>query len=141
MRLIPSDFTEDETDFSFCLCENITFNNIDICAKYEDLDQFNYFFTCCDNLKTLDISSIDFSNVKNADGLFVGCQELTTIYASDSVSFASCDEEDSIFGDNGKLVGGKGTSFDGATTNKALACIDDPDHGKPGYFTSVTAKK
>ena len=40
-----------------------------------------------------------------------------------------------MFTGNGKLVGEKGTKYSSDRMDKEYARIDDPDNGKPGYFT------
>ena len=43
-----------------------------------------------------------------------------------------------MFTNCGSLVGGAGTTYNSSITDKTYARIDDPDNGKPGYFTLKT---
>ena len=104
------------------------------------------------NLKVLDLSSFDTSNVTDMQYAFgstesnAGIRIFDTIYTSDKfVVSDSIGDDITIFGVNGhngkNLTGGAGTEWNNANPkNKEYARIDDPDNGKPGYFTIKGAR-
>ena len=102
-------------------------------------------FEDCTSLTELDLSSFNTAKVNEFSNIFcahVDDTKLKTIYVSDKfvVNQLANDDSDSamFFGRKG-LVGGQGTAFaEDPHTNSAYACIDDPEAGKPGYFTDKT---
>ena len=124
-----------------------------------------YMFGGCSNLTTLDVSNFNTANVTNMSGMFAGCSSLTsldlssfntanvtgmdamfvfnnnlkTIYVSDKWSADNVTLDSSnmlgMFGVCLSLVGGAGTLYDENHIDKEYARVDDPDNGKPGYFT------
>jgi len=94
-------------------------------------------FTSCAELKTIDISHFDFSKVTRADHMFQFDHALETIYCNTDLNdLTSLENSDAMFGGCFALVGGNGTTYDTSLPkDKTYARPDDPDNGKPGYFT------
>ena len=94
-------------------------------------------------IKTLDISNFDTSNVENFVEMFAYDDLLETIYVSDKFVVNTTDSNKirRMFMFSRKLKGGKGTTYDEANVTSVYARIDDPDNGKPGYFTDIKDKQ
>ena len=93
-------------------------------------------------IKTLDISNFDTSNVENFVEMFAYDDALETIYVSDKFVVNTTDSNKirRMFMFSRKLKGGKGTTYDESNVTSVYARIDDPDNGKPGYFTDIADK-
>lgn len=101
-------------------------------------DGTGWMFSDCTGLTELDLSSFDTHNVHWMKGMFSGCTNLVTIYASEN--FVTPDPiygagYDYVFNNCTNLVGGAGTAYNG-NQGREYARIDDPDNGRPGYFTA-----
>lgn len=101
-------------------------------------DGTGWMFSDCTGLTELDLSSFDTHNVHWMKGMFSGCTNLVTIYASEN--FVTPDPiynaaYDYLFYNCTSLVGGAGTAYNG-NQSREYARIDDPTNGKPGYFTA-----
>ena len=93
-------------------------------------------------LKTLDITGWDLTHVTNTTNTFANEKVVETIYASSEFLPENLPSGGYEFGNwtlGGHLVGGAGTA---CTTNVSgvYARIDDPDNGRPGYFTKKNAR-
>ncbi|MBR7056687.1 MAG: DUF285 domain-containing protein [Oscillospiraceae bacterium] len=93
-------------------------------------------FCDCSGLTALDLSGFVTSAVTDMRWMFDGCSALHTIYASDRFSTDAVTDSSGMFSECSSLVGGNGTAYDAAHTDKAYARIDRP--GTPGYFTEKT---
>ena len=93
-------------------------------------------------IKTLDISNFDTSNVENFVEMFAYDDALETIYVSDKFVVNTTDSNKirRMFMYSRELKGGKGTTYDESNVTSVYARIDDPDNGKPGYFTDIKDK-
>ena len=98
------------------------------------------------SLRTLDLSGWDTSNVTDMEGMFAATN-LITIYASPSFKTDRVQGSEHIFlkssnyayvSNSYVLTGGAGTTYSDSHIDKEYARIDDPEHGKPGYFTLKT---
>jgi surface protein len=113
-------------------------------------------FYRCSSLKELDLSSFDTRNVLLAAKMFAQDTNVTTrpckltkIYVGDNWDMSNIPETDintdyenssrDMFARCTSLVGGAGTAFDSAKTNKEYAIVDGKD-GKPGYLTHIDSK-
>ena len=90
-------------------------------------------FGIAKNLKSLNLSSFDTSNVTNMSAMFSNCSSLKTILVSDKFEVQQVVYSNSMFNNLPLLVGGNGTTYDPNHTNKEYARIDTP--GAFGYFT------
>ena len=104
----------------------------------ENLEDMTNMFTGCRSLTTLDLSSFNTENVTYMGNLFCDCSNIKNIYVGDNWITAPETEycgSDNMFYNCTNLVGGKGTTYDANLYDLTYARIDDPDNGKPGYFT------
>jgi uncharacterized repeat protein (TIGR02543 family) len=95
----------------------------------------------------LDLTAFDTSRINVMRNLFLYNTAITTIYASDDFKTELVPDQDvnsdghNLFLGATNLVGGAGTSYaNSSNNNKEYARIDDPDNGKPGYFTIKGAR-
>lgn len=87
-------------------------------------------FTTYGGWTVMDCSSFDTRSATDMGGMFNGC---TTIYANERFVTDKVPAGQKIF-ESSKIVGGAGTVYDAAHTDKEYARIDGgPDN--PGYFT------
>ncbi|MBR4215168.1 MAG: bacterial Ig-like domain-containing protein, partial [Bacteroidales bacterium] len=94
-------------------------------------------------LTTLDLSTFDTRKVENMSYMFndfgSNKSKLQTIYVGDKWSTDNVKGSTAMFGNCPDLVGGKGTKNADLphnwTDEVSYACVDDPEHGKPGLFT------
>ena len=90
------------------------------------------------NLEYIDLSYMETANVSDAIEMFQNASKLKTIYASSSFDLSNTTDKTGVFNNCKSLVGGAGTSYDTSRLSGDYARIDDPDNGKPGYFTYKT---
>ena len=102
------------------------------------ITNFEWAFTANANLEILDISGIKSPNIYSLTQTFSNCPKLKTIYVSESWNQATISSSVNTFKNSIALVGGAGTTYDPSHIDKEYARIDDPDNGKPGYFTLKT---
>ena len=123
------------------------------CRNLEELDlssfdlnnvsYISYMFAGMSKIKTIDISNFSTPNLKNMQCLFCYDTSLETIYANELFNTDQCPTGRTsdgtmvyVFAETNNLVGQAGTRFSEVRgTGKEYAVIDDPDNGKPGYFT------
>ncbi|MBQ7421816.1 MAG: BspA family leucine-rich repeat surface protein [Prevotella sp.] len=166
-RLNLSGFnTSNVTDMSymFSSCSSLTsldlsgFNTSNVTSMYAmfnrcrsltalDLSGFNtsnvtdmsYMFNKCQNLTSLDLSSFNTAKVTDMNYMFCLCSSLTTIYVGSGWSTKEVKSHDQMFAVCNSLVGGQGTAYDAAHTDKEYARIDGGAEA-PGYFTAAGAR-
>ena len=152
--------TGNVTDMScmFSDCSGLT--SLDISSfKTDNVTSMSYMFLKCSDLTSLDLSSFKTDNVREMGSMFDGCSSLTILdlssFFTNSVSdmqnmFFMCSKLQTIYVNNvwttdkvsighdmfsgcSSIVGGQGTTFDSAHTDKEYARIDG--NGGPGYLT------
>ena len=94
------------------------------------------------SLTTLNLTNFDTSNVKNMNQMFylgfldISKDKLETIYVNNDFNTSKLEYSFSMFENRKKLRGGAGSFLsDPSTADKSWLRIDDPAHGRPGYFT------
>ena len=109
-------------------------------------------FSGMSNLTTLDLSHFNTSQVANMEYMFAGMSNLTTLDLSNfdtsqvtsvgymfSLSYfdtANVTYSWRVFENRKQLRGGNGSYLaDPSTADESWLRIDDPAHGRPGYFT------
>ena len=115
-----------------------------------DLSNFNtskvtsmyFMFYGMHSLTTLDLSNFDTSNVWDMCNMFLLADEdklndkLETIYVNNDFNTVDSLRTCQMFKNRKKLRGGAGSFLtDPSTAGKSWLRIDDPAHGRPGYFT------
>ena len=99
-----------------------------------------FMFTNMSNLTTLDLSNFDTSNVTDMFNIFstdkTETDKLETIYVNNDFNTARLTSFTEMFRNRKKLRGGNGSFLaNPSTADKSWLRIDDPSHGRPGYFT------
>ena len=113
--------------------------NIDLSSfNTSNVTNMQNMFIRCGSLEYLDLSSFDVSNVVNAATMFMDATNLKTIYTSSDWTLGTDADSNGMFVFCNSLIGGSGTTYDINHISKEYARIDDPEHGKPGYFTLKT---
>ena len=87
------------------------------------------------SLTSLNLSSFDTSNVTNMGWMFA-FNGLEKIYVNNDFNTSKLTSFSNMFKESKKLRGGNGSYLaDPSTADKTWLRIDDPAHGRPGYFT------
>lgn len=109
-------------------CKNLTSVNLSSFNISKVWSITNLFCDC--DLRTVDLSSFDTSNVQRMQGVFARNRNLKTIYVSDLWSNKSVTDNGFYMFDNcDNLVGQSGSKYNGATSNVSMA------NYKTGWFT------
>ena len=94
------------------------------------------------NLTTLDLSNFDTSRVTNMNDMFrlldgdKLMDKLEKIYVNNDFNTGNLIRFSEMLKNRNKLRGGNGSFLaDPSTADKSWLRIDDPTHGRPGYFT------
>ena len=102
----------------------------------------SYMFRGILNLTTLNLSNFNTSQVTDMDGMFkiwngdVSEDKLEIIYVNNDFDTSKLTHFFDMFTNRKKLRGGNGSYLaDPSTADKSWLRIDDPTHGRPGYFT------
>ena len=102
----------------------------------------NYMFDGMSSLTSLNLSNFDTSKVINMDNMFALLDadklkdKLERIYVNNDFNTDKLTNTYQMFGNRKKLRGGNGSYLaDPSTADKTWLRIDDPAHGRPGYFT------
>ena len=133
--------TSKVTDLSrmFYDLRNITslnLSNFDT-SKVTDM---NRMFSGMSNLITLDLSNFDTSKVTTMMSMFyldeIPKDKLEIIYVNNDFNTTNLTDTYLMFSNRRKLRGGNGSYLtDPLSADKTWLRIDDPAHGRPGYFT------
>ena len=102
-----------------------------------------YMFENMYSLKILDISNFDISKVESMSFTFAifhdhsaVSDKLEKIYVNNDFNTSQLTNFSNMFRNRRKLRGGAGSFLpDPSTADKTWLRIDDPVHGRPGYFT------
>ena len=126
-------------DSMFSYLSSITDLNLST-FNTQKVTNMNGMFYNLEKVKTLDLSTFDTSKVKNMTEMFAlmdfAPDNLEKIYMSNSFSTDSLINSSAMFRNRKKLRGGAGSYLaNPSTADKSWLRIDDPVHGRPGYFT------
>ena len=120
---------------------NLTSLNLSNFDTSQVTDMHDMFYGM-ENLTTLNLSSFDTSKVRNMDSMFsldykdILKDKLETIYVNNDFNTTELADYSDMFRNRKKLRGGAGSFLtDPSTADKTWLRIDDPAHGRPGYFT------
>ena len=125
----------------FMDCSTLTSLDVTNFDTYKVTSDYGMYamFRNCSGLTSLDLSSFNTTRVKNMREMFMGCNNLVTIYAGDNWSIAAVTNSTDMFIGCTSLVGGQGTTFDANHVDAAYAHIDGGP-SNPGYFTAEGAQ-
>ena len=135
--------TSKVTDMGYMFADMYNLTSLDISnfdtSKVTDM---GYMFADMYNLTSLDISNFDTSNVTKMNWMFLlpngyeSNDKLEKIYVNNDFNTSKLAEFSDMFKNRKKLRGGNGSYLpDPSTADKSWLRIDDPAHGRPGYFT------
>ena len=128
--------TSKVTDMSYMFA-GIGLNTLDLGNKFNTSKVLNMEGMFCSTyiLEELDLGQhFDTSKVMDMAYMFAG-SNLGTIYVASDFDLSSLELDDEMFAEIYDLIGGSGTTYDYEHIDATYARIDDPDNGKPGYFT------
>ena len=135
--------TSKVTDMSFMFAGmfNLTTLNVSNFDTSKVTDMHSMFSSMF-NLTTLDLSNFDTSKAWDMCNMFLLADEdklndkLETIYVNNDFDTVDSLRTCQMFKNRKKLRGGAGSFLtDPSTAGKSWLRIDDPAHGRPGYFT------
>ena len=105
----------------------------------ENVEDMSDMFRDSNNLVTIDLSSFNTKKVKDMSYMFSvsnSPQRLKTIYVSDNFVTDNVTNWSYAFAGQVTLRGGNGSYLNNpGIADKSWLRIDDPAHGRPGYFT------
>ena len=105
----------------------------------ENVEDMSDMFRDSNNLVTIDLSSFNTKKVKDMSYMFSvsnSPQRLETIYVSDNFVTDNATNWSYAFAGQVTLRGGNGSYLNNpGIADKSWLRIDDPAHGRPGYFT------
>ena len=119
---------------------NLTALNLSNFNTSKVTDMRDMFFNM-PRLTTLDLSNFDTSKVTDMNSMFAifadsPDDKLEKIYVNNDFDTTKLTSFGSVFSDRKKLRGGNGSYLtDPLSADKTWLRIDDPAHGRPGYFT------
>ena len=107
-----------------------------------NVTNMSYMFASMRSLTSLNLSNFDTSKVTNMGAMFyledadMPKDKLEIIYVNNDFNTASLTSTYKMFKNRKKLRGGNGSYLSNpSTADKTWLRIDDPAHGRPGYFT------
>ena len=119
---------------------NLTALNLSNFNTSKVTDMRDMFFNM-PRLTTLDLSNFDTSKVTDMNSMFAifadsPDDKLEKIYVNNDFDTTKLTSFGGVFSDRKKLRGGNGSYLvNPSTADKSWLRIDDPAHGRPGYFT------
>ncbi|MBQ7680620.1 MAG: BspA family leucine-rich repeat surface protein [Oscillibacter sp.] len=125
------------TDMSqmFSGCTSLTSLDLSALDTSSATNVQQMFFDCA-NLATLDLTGWNTANVTSTADMFNGCAALETVYASETFATDAVSDSVGMFYGCRSLVGGAGTTYSDAHTDKEYARLDG-GVSAPGYFSDV----
>ena len=128
-------------DRMFCYVSSLTTLNLSS-FNTSNVEIMGSMFYGMKNLTTLDLSNFDTSKVWDMSFMFYLhhtdelMDKLEKIYVNNDFNTAKLTDFTKMFENRRKLRGGAGSFLPGpSTVDKTWLRIDDPAHGRPGYFT------
>ena len=131
--------TSKVTNMDYMFSEMSGLTNLDVSNfNTSNVTDMRDMFKGMSGLTSLNISNFNTSNVTDMGWMFYGMRGLSKIYVGNNWSVDNVSASTNMFSGDTELVGGSGTTYDSSHTDKEYARIDDPENGKPGYFTLKT---
>ena len=127
--------------YMFCYALSLTSLNLSNFNTSNVTDMSSMFYIM-PNLTSLDLSGFNTSKVTDMDRIFSNSDgyeyddKLEKIYVNNNFDTSKLTDDSGMFKNRKKLRGGAGSFLaDPSTADKTWLRIDDPAHGRPGYFT------
>ena len=135
--------TSQVTNMSFMFDHVLRLANLSLSNfNTSSVEYMSSMFSNMFNLISLDLSNFNTSQVISMDGIFSLPHEhesddkLEKIYINNDFNTSRLMNYSGMFRNRKKLRGGAGSFLpDPSTADKSWLRIDDPAHGRPGYFT------
>ena len=115
-------------------CKNLKTLDISSFNTSQVTDMYSLFSES--GIVKLDISSFDTSRVTDMEKMFKNCTKLTTIYVGNDWNMDAVEYMDDMFANCTNLMGGSGTTYSSNHTGGDYAHIDGGT-GNPGYFSDA----
>ena len=132
--------TDNVTDMQYMFHDCNVLTSIDVTGfNTTNVTNMRGMFYKCQQLQSIDLSSFNTALVTDMSWMFYGCNALTKIYAGSewTAEGVVTDEDNAMFMNCTKLVGGAGTTYDETHADHTYAHIDGgPNSQTPGYFTA-----
>ncbi len=123
------------TNMESMFAGNEKIKNIDLSSfDTSKVTNMHFMLASCYSLKTVDFSNFYCPNLRDVSGMFSSDSVLERIYANDAFIPDNIPYT-YLFSGDVKLVGGMGTRYNKNNISTDYARVDDPENGKPGYFT------
>ena len=128
--------TSKVTDMKYMFNEMYGLTSLNLSSfNTSNVTDMSYMFAHMFSLTSLNLSSFDTSNVTNMGWMFA-FNGLEKIYVNNDFNTSKLTSFSNMFKESKKLRGGNGSYLaDPSTADKTWLRIDDPAHGRPGYFT------
>ena len=129
--------TDNVTDMQYMFHDCNVLTSIDVTGfNTTNVTNMRGMFYKCQQLQSLDLSSFNTALVTDMSWMFYGCNALTKIIAGSewTAEGVVTDEDNAMFMNCTKLVGGAGTTYDETHADHTYARIDGGTSA-PGYFT------
>ena len=135
--------THQVVNMSYMFCYTLSLTALNLSNfNTSNVTDMSYMFYIMPNLTSLDLSGFDTSRVANMDRIFSNSDgyeyddKLEKIYVNNDFDISKLTDYSGMFKNRKKLRGGNGSYLsDPSTADKSWLRIDDPAHGRPGYFT------
>lgn len=99
-----------------------------------NVENMSSMFYGCKNITTVNLNKFDTLKLSDISNMFYECNLLKTVYVSDLWNLDKITtEQENVFYNCEKIVGGNGTTFDATKITSEFACVDKEE--KVGYFT------
>lgn len=130
-------------NMSYMFCYTLSLTSLNLSNfNTSNVKDMSSMFYIMPNLTSLDLSGFDTSRVENMDRIFSNSDgyeyddKLEKIYVNNDFNISKLTDYSGMFKNRKKLRGGNGSYLsDPSTADKSWLRIDDPAHGRPGYFT------
>ena len=128
--------TSKVTDMKYMFNEMYSLTSLNLSSfNTSNVTDMRCMFAHMFRLTSLNLSSFDTSNVTNMGWMFA-FNGLEKIYVNNDFNTSKLTSFSNMFKESKKLRGGNGSYLaDPSTADKTWLRIDDPAHGRPGYFT------
>ncbi len=135
--------TSQVVNMSFMFCYTMSLRSLNLSNfNTSRVTDMRYMFYIMPELTSLDLSNFDTSMVTNMARIFSNSDgyeyddKLEKIYVNNDFDTSKVTDFSYTFKNRKKLRGGAGSYLtDPSTADKTWLRIDDPTHGRPGYFT------
>ena len=135
--------TSQVANMSYMFCYTISLTSLNLSNfNTSNVTDMSYMFYIMPNLTSLNLSGFDTSKVTDMSRIFSNSDgyeyddKLEKIYINNDFDISKLTDDSGMFKNRKKLRGGAGSFLaDPSTADKSWLRIDDPAHGRPGYFS------